>query len=1080
DALDGSLVIIESNGTSKEEDTSSRSGNDDAHVDDADRRPINKEELMEVQKTADDNVSATGQQHTEQPEFNNEGKKVDQNAEQCHDTCHFPAKLIDNQSTKLSNQSLESENILKSNEAKVKHDIDVIETINIELEHKVAKLLKENKTLKKHYKELYDSINTTRARTIEHTTSLIAKNDDFKAQLQEKGFAIAALKNKLRKLTRNSVNNKFAKSPILGKPDLQPRRNQSVVKQLTAFKSERPRFSKQWFASQVDVNNDLSKPVTTHYLPKERESAVAKPHHMIAPGSSRYSLNDMVHKHYLEEAKKKTQERSRNSRPSVMPFARSQSTTNGSKPKPRINNQKSKNWPASKSSCVTTTTVPIAKHSRNSRSFSDSKHFICSTCQKCVFNANHDSCVTKFLNEVNSRAKVPSNKTTKRYIPVEQTSFTKKPERQIPKRHRSLIKKTFVVHEKTMTHRSCLRWKPTGKIFRTACLRWVPTGKIFTPSTTKVDSEPLNSSNADIINQYECAQTLDVSVGTSNLRAGTSFNPKKEELRVWLLKRLISHKPDYDNPDPAPKLQNVSPSVDTTVPSQQELDLFFCPLYDEFFNDGTSRVNKSSSPTDNSAPQDTHLSTNIHPTLEPSTPTNVQAEENNNNQAEFTNPFCTLIQEIAESSSRNIVQTRRQLGTDPEMCMFALTVSTAEPNNIKEAMADSAWIKAMKEELHQFDRLQVWELVDKPFGKNEKGIDFKESFAPVARLEAVRIFVAYAAHKSFLIYQMDVKTAFLNGPLKEVVYVAQPNKFVDPDHPDKVYRLRKALYGLKQDSRAWYDELSKFLISKGFTKGLQIHQSPRVIFINQAKYTLEILKKHGMEKGQSIGTPMATKPKLDADLSGEPVDQTDYHSKIGSLLFMTSSRPDIVQAVCTINMGLWYPKGSGFELTAFSDADHAGCVDTRKSTSGGIQFLGDKLVSWMSKKQDYTAMSSAEAEYVALSASCAQVMWMRTQLQDYGFNYNKIPLYCDSQSAIAISCNPVQHSRTKHIHTRYHFIKEQVENGIIELYFVRTEYQLADMFTKALSEDRFQYLVRRIGMRCLTPAELEVLTNESA
>ncbi|GKA38316.1 hypothetical protein Tco_0730867 [Tanacetum coccineum] len=215
---------------------------------------------------------------------------------------------------------------------------------------------------------------------------------------------------------------------------------------------------------------------------------------------------------------------------------------------------------------------------------------------------------------------------------------------------------------------------------------------------------------------------------------------------------------------------------------------------------------------------------------------------------------------------------------------------------------------------------------------------------------------------------------------------------------------------------------------------------------------------------------MATKPKLDANLSGEPVDQTDYHSKIGSLMYLTSSRPDIVQAVCycaryqarptekhlkevkrifrylrgTINMGLLYPKDSGFELTSFSDA-----IIPRLNT-------------------------------VALSASCAQVMWMRTQLQDYGFNYNKIPLYCDSQSAIAISCNPVQHSRTKHIHTRYHFIKEQVENGIIELYFVRTEYQLADIFTKALPEERFQYLVRRIGMRCLTPAELEVLTKESA
>ncbi|GKE50550.1 retrovirus-related pol polyprotein from transposon TNT 1-94, partial [Tanacetum coccineum] len=257
---------------------------------------------------------------------------------------------------------------------------------------------------------------------------------------------------------------------------------------------------------------------------------------------------------------------------------------------------------------------------------------------------------------------------------------------------------------------------------------------------------------------------------------------------------------------------------------------------------------------------------------------------------------------------------------------------------------------------------------------------------------------------------MDVKIAFLNGPLKEEVYIAQPDGFVDPGHPDKVYRLRKALYGLKQAPRAWYDELSNFLMSKGFTKGTIDPNLSTIRYgddILLAKYTLEILKKHGMEKGQSIGTPMATKPKLDADLSVKPVDQTDYHSKIGSFMYLTSSRPDIVQAVCyraryqarpiekhlkevkrnfrylkgTINMGLWYLKDSGFELTAFSDANHAGCLDTRKSTSGGIQFLGDNLVSWMSKKQNCTTMSSAEAEYVALSASCAQVMWMRTQLQ---------------------------------------------------------------------------------------------------
>nr|GFB63483.1 retrovirus-related Pol polyprotein from transposon TNT 1-94 [Tanacetum cinerariifolium] len=177
----------------------------------------------------------------------------------------------------------------------------------------------------------------------------------------------------------------------------------------------------------------------------------------------------------------------------------------------------------------------------------------------------------------------------------------------------------------------------------------------------------------------------------------------------------------------------------------------------------------------------------------------------------------------------------------------------------------------------------------------------------------------------------------------------------------------------------------------------------------------------------------------------------------------------------TIHMGLWYPKDTGFELTTFSDSD------SRKSTSGGIQFLGgDKLVSWSSKKQDCTSMSSAEAEYVSISACCAQVLCMRTQLTDYGFHFDKIPMYCDSKAAIAILCNPVQHSRTKYIDVRYHFIKENVEKGIVELFFVGTEYQLADLFTKALPVERFQYLVRRLGMRCLTPAELEALANEPA
>ncbi|GJT32610.1 hypothetical protein Tco_0923029 [Tanacetum coccineum] len=422
----------------------------------------------------------------------------------------------------------------KSNEAKVKHDIDVIETINIELEHKVAKLLQENEHLKQTYKELYDSIKKTRIQTKDHNDSLIAQvnsktveNADLKAQIQEKVFANVALKNELRKLKGNNMDTKFAKPSILGKPVLQPPRNQSVVRQPNAFKSERPNFSKPRFASQVDVNNVLSKPVTPHYLPKVREYVLAKPHHVIAPGSFRnsqeepYGSNDMAHNHYLEEARKKTQERNRNSKPSVMHTTSLQNTTNGSKPNTRSNNQISRSLPVSKSSCGMSNGVSLVDHSRNSSSFSDSKHFVCSTCHKCVFNANHDNCITKFLKEVNSRAKVQSPKTRNNTKPVGPKSHTQKPSRQIAIGQRFSPKKSFAVHEKPNTPRSCLRWKLTGRIFKIAGLRWIPTGKMFTDYTTKVDSEPPNGSNDDITNPYECDQTLNVGAGTANLSAAS-------------------------------------------------------------------------------------------------------------------------------------------------------------------------------------------------------------------------------------------------------------------------------------------------------------------------------------------------------------------------------------------------------------------------------------------------------------------------------------------------------------------------------------------------------------------------------
>ncbi|GJZ70749.1 retrovirus-related pol polyprotein from transposon TNT 1-94, partial [Tanacetum coccineum] len=414
------------------------------------------------------------------------------------------------------------------------------------------------------------------------------------------------------------------------------------------------------------------------------------------------------------------------------------------------------------------------------------------------------------------------------------------------------------------------------------------------------------------------------------------------------------------------------------------------------------------------------------------------------------------------------VMTRQKLQIDSEVCMYALTINTIEPKNIKEAMADHSWIESMQDE-------------------QEEGIDFEESFSPVARLEAVRMFISYAAHKNIIIFQMDVKMAFLNGPLKEEVYVSQLEGFIDPEFPDHIHRSTNPDFS-KHFANLMKHNFEMLMMGElKFFLGLQVHQSPYGIFISQSQYAIELLKKHGLDECVSMSTPMATK-RLDADLQGTPTDQTTYHRMIGGLMYLTASRPDIAYAtfVCaryqacptvkhlkevkrifrylrqSYNMGLWYPKDSGFELIAYSDADHAGCKDDCKSTSGGLQFLGEKLVSWSSKKQDCTAMSTAEAEYVSLSACCAQVIWMRTQLLDYGYKYNRIPMYCDSKSAIAISCNPVQHSKTKHIDIRYHFIKEHVEKGTVELYFVRTEYQLADLFTKALPKERFEYLVHRI------------------
>ncbi|KAJ9545395.1 hypothetical protein OSB04_025102 [Centaurea solstitialis] len=509
------------------------------------------------------------------------------------------------------------------------------------------------------------------------------------------------------------------------------------------------------------------------------------------------------------------------------------------------------------------------------------------------------------------------------------------------------------------------------------------------------------------------------------------------------------------------------------------------------------------------------------------------------------------------------------------------TRSDFEPSDVWQALTDPDWVIAMQDELAEFERNKVWRLVERPWGKTiiglkwilrnktdennliirnkarlvakgyrqQEGIDYDETYAPVARIEAIRIFLAYAAHKNMTVYQMDVKCAFLNGVLQEEVYVEQPEGFVDSRFPNHVYILDKALYGLKQAPRAWYETLTDYLLGVGYKKGtidptlflkrsgkdliivqiyvddiifastkpemcqefentmksqfklsmmgeltfflgLQVRQRPDGIFINQAKYVQDLLKRFDFGGSNSATTPMPRNFQLSADTSGKPVDQKTYRAIIGSLLYLTASRPDIVfsTGVCaryqcdprdshlsavkrilrylkgTPDFGLWYPKDSGFELIAYTDSDHAGCKLNRKSTSGACQFLGDKLVSWSSRKQNCVSLSTAEAEYVAAACCCSQVLWMKTQLADFGYTMHRIPIYCDSKSAIQITANPVQHSRTKHIDIRYHFIKDHVEKGNIELYFVESDYQLADLFTKPFDEKRHFFLLSKLGM----------------
>eukprot|EP00253_Pinus_taeda_P031422 PITA_31422 len=441
----------------------------------------------------------------------------------------------------------------------------------------------------------------------------------------------------------------------------------------------------------------------------------------------------------------------------------------------------------------------------------------------------------------------------------------------------------------------------------------------------------------------------------------------------------------------------------------------------------------------------------------------------------------------------------------------------------------------MDEELKQIEKNNTWELVPRPKDKNvigtkwifknklnengevirnkarlvckgyaqQEGIDFKETFAPIARLEAIRMFLALSSFQKFKVFQMGVKSAFLNGDLEEEVYIEQPDGFILGNNPNLVCRLKKALYDdiifgrneetmsqsfalvmQKEFEMSLLGELTYFL-------GLQIQQNEGGIFLSQNKYLKQILKKYGMEDAKPVCTPMVTGCSLSTNDESPIVHQPTYRSMIGSLLYLTGTRPDIMHAVGIVgrfqenpkethlqavkiifkylqgtkNYGLWYPRDTDLTLHAYTEADSAGSVDDKKSISGGAFFMGSRLVSWFSKKQSSIALSTVELEYVAAASCCTQLLWMMQTLQDFQITCTPpISLLCDNTSAINISKNPVMHSKNKHIPIKYHFLREQVLEQNVKLEYVPSKEQVVDILTKALPGENFEYLREKLGV----------------
>nr|GEV06461.1 retrotransposon protein, putative, Ty1-copia subclass [Tanacetum cinerariifolium] len=1078
-------------------------------------------------------------------------------------------------------------------ENKIKRELEEIETINIELDHRVTKLVAENKNLKQTYKKLYDSIKSSRVPSKEQCDNLIkqvniksAEYSDLNTSLQEKALVITALKDTLSKLKGKPVVNEAVTlhpiDPELPKIDVAPlapklRNNRTAHNDYLKHTLEetatlREIVENERLLNPLNTSLDYACKYTKHIqelliilnqtcpcindlgtklmavTPINNNKRIRFTEHIPSSGNIPIKTppftNVVSNKPVLS------------STGVTLPTSASGSQPQGNTKEDRIQQTQSrakknmlKDHPRNarpslhnKKSVVNTKAISYVPNSKLNVNF-DLKYATCcpncslvldSECSKHMTGDRSQliNFVQKFLDGVDL---LTGSRGNNLYTLSLRDMMASSPICLLSKASKT---KSWLWHRR-LSH---MNFGAINHLARQGLVRGCISHE------TLVARSPQQNGVVERRNRtlIEAARTIEnlgklqpkadigIFIGYAQQRKLSRFTT---DVQDELLKPSISG-----------LVHKLSSSTPYVPPSRNDWDLLFQPMFDELLTPPPS--------VDPQAPEVIAPIADVIPLVQAKS-INVEEDIHNIKVAHMGNdplfgvpiPEVTSTQSLSTVSPHTLVQPdhqipqhnskwtkdqpldniigqlsrpvsiRLQLHEQALFCYYDAFLTSMEPKMYKDALTQSCWIEAMQEELNEFKRLEVWELVPRPHKvmvinlkwiykvkldelggilknkahlaargyRQEEGIDFEESFASVARLEAIQIFLAYAAHKNMVVYQMDVKTAFLNGILREEVYVSQSDGFVYQDNPNHVYKLKKALYGLKQ-ARVDY----RFL------------QSPRGIFINQSKYAIESLKKYGFESCDPVDTPMVEKSKLDEDKKGKAVDLSHYRGMIGTLFYLTASRPDLQFAICmcaryqarptkkhihvvkkifrylrgTVNRGLWYPKDSSVLLTAFVDADHAGCQDTCRSTSGSLQFLRDRLISWSSKRQKSAAISSMENKYIALFGCCAQILWMRSQLTDYGLGFNKILMYCDNKSAIAICCNNVQHSRSKHIDIRYHFIKEQVENGVIKLYFVNTEYQLVNLFTKALGRDRIEFLINKLGMRSFTPKTLKHLMDE--